>query len=158
MQALVYDEQKKRRPRGECDANIAGLVRSTTFERMNSGVFVANRTMLTPELRKKLIDSAVSDGFQFEQEVIERFFGHEGQSVTRAWLAPWFNFHAGFLARLSVRAQLDYLAGDIRFLHYIGRFGAPWRDDDTGKAESIGRSLWRSYAKEAAEASSLFRP
>jgi hypothetical protein len=138
-------------PRAEQEANVLEFVRRTEFANLNSGVFVANHAVLTPDFRAELIGMARRLQIKTEQSVLQRVLRDSPQH-TRSWLSPRFNFHHGHLSPLSVRTQIAELDRSY-LLHFIGSHAKPW---DGGTAKPFTRAVWLQYAREAAEADPVF--
>ena len=89
---------------------------------LNSGVMVIGNRMLTPRVRKGLIEAASTQAFPSDQAVLRHWF-LENKAFTEHLMSPLYNFSADYLTRCDEETR-NKLLDRIKFIHFIGK--KPW--------------------------------
>ncbi len=88
----------------------------------NSGVFVANKTLIGAASVQRIISTAQSGCFTGDQPILNKYLADGGYSFGS--LLPWFNVERPFYAAFG-EDQYNRDLSSIRFLHFTGQ-KKPW--------------------------------
>ena len=112
--------------------------------RLNTGVLVVNKRLLSPQFRHGLIAFAEKGNYSVEQAALRTYLASRRGMKLRL-ISPLFNFKADFLDRVSSPAQ-ERLVGQIKLLHFAGAGDKPW---DKPSPQTAGEKVWQRYHDEA---------
>lgn len=109
-------------------------------QRLNTGVLVVNKGMLSSAFRKMLIEYTESGNYSVEQAAL-RSFVSKTPGYALKLISPLYNFKADYLRRVSPGKQLE-LSAKIKLLHFAGSGKKPW---DIPAPTCLAEQIWRIY-------------
>jgi lipopolysaccharide biosynthesis glycosyltransferase len=115
-------------------------------KRLNTGVLVIGRKLLSPSFRADLIKFAEAQEFANEQSALRNFLRRSRRGDLRM-ISPLYNFKTSFLEAVCSQRKFE-LIEKIRLLHFAGEQVRPWQKS---APETLADYVWFCYAKEAEE-------
>lgn len=108
-------------------------------KRINSGVMVLGREVLSDEFRSELIRYTESGTFHNEQGAIRRYLAEAGMELSL--LSPLYNFKSAAIGKLSPQYRHEVLS-EIKLLHYAGLKKRPW---EVSRPRNLADAVWHDY-------------
>ena len=156
MESLLQDDRGNRLTDNAIFRNLRRMTKGkfdSSHTRLNSGVMLLRKRLLTNEFRDELLRFAATRDYVNEQSYLTSFFS-ENKNYTLSLMPSSYNFGAGALADLPLMMELQIIK-DIVFLHFPGP-RKPWRMEPNLLSSRFTHLLWHRAYNEALSRTRLF--
>jgi lipopolysaccharide biosynthesis glycosyltransferase len=157
QRSMLFDDAKQPASMSLGVQRLNGMVDETQrrfMGRLNSGVLLARKPLLSGEFREVLLESARTRVEVNEQSQLTAFFAEPANRdrYRLRLVSSAYNFHESYLRMVDGVAAFELLRR-IKILHYPGS-PKPWNDSIT-KDSRLSTALWWAFFRAAAEHSEI---
>jgi lipopolysaccharide biosynthesis glycosyltransferase len=109
-------------------------------KRLNTGVLVVNKGLLSSGFRKELIEFTSQGEYSVEQAALRTFLRKSGRAFQM--ISPLYNFKYSFLGHVMAKDWFSLLS-EIKLFHFAGVPVRPW---DKPHPETLEDHIWAAFA------------